>query len=205
MRHPASSGWVPERWYRFGEVLLSECSAKESAKACEHSYFVSSSVRIANAQASLSLSVTSQAAPTFFLGFLNGIFVDSLAHSGLNKGRNDLEKTVRACLKDLSRVLDKMWSPARDLQIRVRGFYGGSDALLFPPRKLLTPPRKFAFFGVPAREFGSLIPSTCFARSASSAPQTWAGRARDFESARARKLKFCTSPPQKYCFILIAS
>ncbi|KAJ7501368.1 hypothetical protein B0H11DRAFT_1908236 [Mycena galericulata] len=37
--------------------------------------------------------------------------------------------------------------------------YGGPDAHLFPPRKLLTPPRKFAFFGVPARDFGSSITS----------------------------------------------
>ncbi|KAJ7491585.1 hypothetical protein B0H11DRAFT_1911848 [Mycena galericulata] len=70
-----------------------------------------------------------------------------------------------------------------------RGAYGGPDALLFPPRKHLIPPRKFAFFGVPAREFGSLIPSTCFARTACSAPREFGNRAHDFESPRAPKFE----------------
>ncbi|KAJ7435240.1 hypothetical protein B0H11DRAFT_1937767 [Mycena galericulata] len=57
--------------------------------------------------------------------------------------------------------------------------YGGPDAHLFPPRKHLTPPRKLTFFGHPARDFASLIPSTSFARTACSAP-------RDFGPARAK-------------------
>ncbi|KAJ7504822.1 hypothetical protein B0H11DRAFT_1904901 [Mycena galericulata] len=60
--------------------------------------------------------------------------------------------------------------------------YGGPDALLFPPRK-------FAFFGIPARDFGSLITSICFARTACSAPREFGNRVRDFESPRARKFE----------------
>ncbi|KAJ7495854.1 hypothetical protein B0H11DRAFT_1910153 [Mycena galericulata] len=73
--------------------------------------------------------------------------------------------------------------------------YGGPDALLFPPRKLLTPPRKFAFFGVPARDFGSSITSTCFARTACSAPRDLAPRARKTELRHARAQIFFDGPP----------
>ncbi|KAJ7431998.1 hypothetical protein B0H11DRAFT_1941090 [Mycena galericulata] len=58
--------------------------------------------------------------------------------------------------------------------------YGGPDALLFPPRKL-------AFFGIPAREFRSLITSICLARTACSAPpDVGPARAKIRTSARAQ-------------------
>ncbi|KAJ7504823.1 hypothetical protein B0H11DRAFT_1904902 [Mycena galericulata] len=82
--------------------------------------------------------------------------------------------------------------------------YGGPDALLFPLRKHLTPPRKFAFFGVPAREFSSLIRSTCFARTACSAPREFGNCARDFESPRARKFEvpYVTGKDWKFYHVL---
>ncbi|KAJ7491668.1 hypothetical protein B0H11DRAFT_1911582 [Mycena galericulata] len=76
------------------------------------------------------------------------------------------------------------------------GAYGGPDAHLFPPRKHLTTPRKLAFFGRPARDFASLIPSTSFARTACSAPRDFGPtRAKIQTSARAQNFLRCT--PQR--------